>query len=175
MSNMNKRLLFVIASEGFQPMEYFEPKKVLENAGVKIITGSDKKGKAVSAYTAETAEATVALEEVNTNDYDGVFLVGGPGAIEYLNNEKTYKIIREVANSGKPWGAICISPRILAAAGVLVGKKATGWDGDGELGKIFKKAGAEYVNEPVVVDNNLITATGPSVALAWGETILQKL
>jgi len=174
MNNM-KKVLFIIASEGFQPMEYFEPKKVLENAGVEIITGSDKKGKAVSAYTTETAEATIALEEVNIDDYDGVFLVGGPGAMEYLNNEKTYKIIREASNSGKPWGAICISPRILAAAGVLAGKKATGWDGDGELGKILKKAGAEYVDEPVVVDNNLITATGPSTALDWGEAILEKL
>ncbi len=170
-----KKLLFIIASEGFQPMEYFEPKKILENAGVEVITGSDKKGKVIASRTQEIAQSDISLEEIKPSDYDGIFLVGGHGAVEYLDNEKTYKIFREIAKSNKLWGAICISPRILAAAGVLAGKKATGWDGDGELGKIFKKAGAEYVDEPVVVDNNLITATGPSAALAWGEAILQKL
>ena len=170
-----KKIVFIIASEGFQPMEYFEPKKILENAGVEVITGSDKKGKVIASRTQEIAQSDISLEEIKPSDYDGIFLVGGHGAVEYLDNEKTYKIFREIAKSNKLWGAICISPRILAAAGVLAGKKATGWDGDGELGKIFKKAGAEYVDEPVVVDNNLITATGPSAALAWGEAILQKL
>lgn len=170
-----KKLLFIIASEGFQPMEYFEPKKILENAGVEVITGSDKKGKVIASRTQEIAQSDISLEEIKPSDYDGIFLVGGHGAVEYLDNEKTYKIFREIAKSNKLWGAICISPRILAAAGVLAGKKATGWDGDGELSKILKKAGAEYVDEPVVVDNNLITATGPSAALAWGEAILQKL
>lgn len=156
-------------------MEYFEPKKILENAGVEVITGSDKKGKVIASRTQEIAQSDIILEEIKPSDYDGIFLVGGQGAVEYLDNEKTYKIFREIAKSNKLWGAICISPRILAHAGVLVGKKATGWDGDEELEKIFKNAGAEYIREEVVVDDKLITATGPNVASAWGEAILEKI
>ncbi|MBI4427225.1 MAG: DJ-1/PfpI family protein [Candidatus Magasanikbacteria bacterium] len=167
---MSKKILFVIASEGFQPIEYGDAKKVLEAAGLIVVTASDHVGAAV-ARDGSTAAVDLLVKDVIPEDYDGLFFIGGPGALEHLDNEDSYKLLREWQKTGKPYGAICISPRILAKAGVLRNKKATGWDGDGELADIFVDNGVEYVRQPVVVDGNVVTGNGPSAARDWGEKI----
>ncbi len=168
-----KPILLAIAHEGFQPLEYSAPKKVLLASGLEVRTASDLPGIAVSALTQEEAKVDLTLDEVNASDFGGIFFVGGPGAWEFLNNEKTYRVIRDAAKECKVWGAICISPRILAAAGVLDGRKVTGWDDDGELAGVLLDVGAEYVKEPVVVDGNLITANGPAAAEEFGKKIVE--
>jgi len=170
-----KKLLFVVASEGFQSMEYNEPKKILEAAGVQVVTTSSKVGRVFSAHTNEEIQVEIALENINVDDFDGVFFIGGPGALDHLDNKQSYRVLKDAADKGKLYGSICISTRILAHAGVIIGKKATGWNGDGELGEIFQRAQGFYVEAPVVTDGNLITATGPSAASAWGAAILEKL
>ena len=74
-----------------------------------------------------------------------------------------------------PFGAICVSTRILAKAGTLKDKRATGWDGDNELGGVYKEHGVTYVPEDVVVDGNVITATGPTVAKEFGQQVVAVL
>ncbi len=171
---MAKKVALVVAHEGFQPMEYGEPKKVLETAGVTVVTVSDRPGVAISKL-GDTVAVDTTLSEMNPAEYDGIFLIGGPGAIKHLADKKTYEIMKKAAASGKPWGAICISPRILAEAGLLQGKRITGWNNDDELEKISMSAGAWYVREPVVVDGTLITADGPESAKEFGEAILINL
>lgn len=114
------------------------------------------------------------LSEVNLVDYDGVFAIGGPGALEYLDNEETARIYKEAQAMGDyPYGAICISPRILAKAGVLTGKRATGWDNDDKLQDIFDRYGVIRVKEPVVTDGIVITADGPAAAHDFGKKIVE--
>lgn len=170
----SKQVLLVIAQKGFQPLEYGEPKRILESAGIKVVTAGLEEGVAESSFEEKTV-IDIDLANVKVEDYDGIFFIGGPGALEYLDNEKSYKMIKATAKSDKLWGAICISPRILASAGVLKGKKVTGWDGDGELARILERAGAQYLKESVVADGNLITANGPGSAKKFGDTILSLL
>lgn len=168
---MPKKILLVIASDGFQPIEYYGAKAALERAGQKIITASDGAGEALAAYDGTPAKIDINIFDAKAADFDGVFLIGGPGAMEHLDNDIVYKLVREAEAGGKLWGAVCVAPRILANAGLLKGKKVTGWDGDDMLDKIFTGAGAEYIKEPVVADGRLITATGPKVAEDWGGKI----
>ena len=168
-------ILFIIAHEGFQPIEYSVPKRVLLAAGVEVKTASDMPGIATSAINREKIPVDLKLDEVVVDEYEGIFLIGGPGAWEFLNDEKSYRIIREMAKGCKIWGAICISPRILANAGVLKGRKVTGWDDDGELSEVLLNVGAEYIKKSVVVDGNLITASGPAAAKEFGEKIVVAL
>jgi protease I len=95
--------------------------------------------------------------------------------MDFLNSSEVHSLFRLAMKKEKFVGAICIAPRILAEAGILKNKKATGWDGDNELGDILVKAGAEYIREPVVVDGTLITASGPAVARDWGLAIVQSV
>lgn len=171
---MPKKVALVVAHDGFQPMEYGEPKKILETAGVTVVTVSDQPGTAVSKI-GDKAVVDVTISEMNPTEYDGIFLIGGPGALKHLDTAATHSLMSQAAASGKPWGAICISPRILAEAGLLQGKHFTGWNNDAELEKISMSVGAWYTAEPVVVDGTLITADGPESAKEFGEAILVNL
>ncbi len=170
-----KKVLLVIASNGFQPKEYFDTKIALENGEVEVLTASDMVGEALAKDGATKVQVDVVLNKVNVNEFDGVFFIGGPGALQHLDNQESNRILNEVMILQKSYGAICIAPRILAKAHVLVGKKATGWDEDGKLSEIFAQNNVEYVREDVVVDGMIVTANGPLAAKAFGEAIVKTL
>lgn len=170
-----KSVLLVIAFEDYQPFEYSEPKRILETAGHKVFTVSDEFGMARSDNEEFSVKVDIKIDDVDIEKYDGLFFIGGPGALVHLDNQNSYKLLKKWQTTGKPYGAICISPRILAKAGVLQNKKATGWDGDNKLADIFLGNNVEYIKEPVVVDGNIVTANGPEAASEFGQAILQVL
>ncbi len=171
----NARVLLIIAYEGFHHVEYGEPKRILKDTGFDIVTASNKAGDAI-AKDGSTVKVDVTLEKVNINNYAGIFFIGGPGALEHLDNKTSYHIIQQAIKQNKPLGAICVSTRILAKAGVLTGKRATGWNGDGNLSGIYEELDVEYaVKEDIVVDDGIITAVGPAAAKEFGERIVALL
>ena len=170
-----KKVLLVVAQKNYQPLEYSIPKAILEEAGVKVFTASNQMGEAHSVGNYNSAKVDISLKEVDITNFDGLFFIGGPGALEYLDNEISYKLLQAWQATGKPYGAICISPRILAKAGVLQNKQATGWNGDNLLEKIFSQFGVGYIGEAVVRDGNVVTADGPSSAEMFGKKILEVL
>lgn len=169
------KILLIVAQEGFQTKEYHDPRRVLERAGHSVVTGSVSAGIAVSNLNEEIV-ADVSLAQVVTSDYDGIFLIGGPGALKYLDNETTVRIMKDAAtHEHMIFGAICVSPRILAKGGILSGKHATGWNGDGELPELFRVNDVIYSPESVVVDGRIVTADGPMSAEAFGLAIVDLL
>lgn len=170
-----KKVLFVIAHEGYQPVEYNEPKKIIEDAGFHVITASNKPGTA-TATDGSTTPVDIVLDKVRINDYDGVIFIGGSGTLDNLDNEQSYQLIQQAEKNYKVIGAICIATRILAKAAILNSKKATGWDGDGALAKIYEHYNVSYLPEiNVVTDDMTITATGPKVAKNFGHEIVDLL
>ncbi len=165
-----KKILLIVAGEGFQHQEYLDTAKVLVDAGFVVVTASDRAQIAIAKNGMQVA-VDVLLEKVDPINFDGIFFIGGPGALEHLDNQESNRILNEVMILERPYGAICIAPRILARAHVLVGKRATGWDGDEELAKIFAQNNVAYIREPVVVDGNIVTANGPAAAHDFGEAI----
>ena len=169
-----RTVVLIVASDGYQPVEYGETKKVLVEGGMTVRTASNKPDMAVAADKT-TTKVDFTINNIMVNEVDGVFWIGGPGAMDHLDNPTSYILAKKVANAGKLFGAICIAPRILAKAEVLTGKKATGWNGDNELENVFKQYGVIYEPKPIVVDGNIVTATGPSAAEDFGKAILDLL
>jgi protease I len=171
-----KKAVMIIAFEDFRDQEYFLPKEILEKGGAVVKTASTKKGIAVGADGGEI-EIDLLVNEINPEDFDAIIFIGGPGCLKYLDNENSYNLTRETIKKGKILASICISPVILAKAGVLDGKKATVWTSalDREPVKILEENGAEFVDEKVVQDGNIITANGPIAAEEFGEKILENL
>jgi len=173
---MDKDVIFIIANEGYQPVEYAIPKKILEQADFIVTTASDKPTLAV-ASDKSTTKVDLTLNDIIIGDYAAIIFIGGPGTLDHLDNDISYALIKAANKKKLIIGAICVSPRILSNAGILKGKRVTGWDEDNKLGNIFKKAGATYVPENVIIDGHIITAIGPSAAEAFGDqlvTLLQK-
>lgn len=168
-------VLLIIASQGFQQVEYHETKKVIAQAGFPVITASNKSGNAV-AKDGSMVPVEITTDKVDVSNYAGIFFIGGPGALECLDNTISYKIAQEACAQNKPVGAICIATRILAKSGILHDKYATGWNEDGELDQIFAENNVIYLpEEKVVAESNIITATDPSVAHDFGLHIVEML
>lgn len=166
-----KKVALFIAYQGFRDEEYAEPKRVLEGAGIKVDTVSTAKGKARGKIKI-TADVDKTVEEVVPGDYACFALVGGPGALEHLDNPKIHKLFSDFLSAGKPIAAICISPVILGHAGLLKGKKATVWEGGAEE---LKKSGAVYTAKGLEIDGKIITADGPASAGEYGRAIAEMI
>ncbi len=169
-----KPVLLVVASEGYQQIEYSQTKKALEAAGLFIKVASNNTIPAI-AKDGSTVAVDLLLSAVDTKQYSGVLFIGGPGTMENLDNEVSYRIIKQADTNQIPIGAICMATRILANAGILTDRRATGFDGDGMLSSIFKNYDIEYVHSPVVVDGLIITATGPEAATQFGTQAAQLI
>ncbi len=168
---MPKKIAMFVAFQGFRDEEYIEPKKALEAAGVKVDTISTAKGQAQGKFRL-TAQVDKTVDEVKVSDYAALALVGGPGALEHLDNPKVHGLFREAMAAGKVIGAICISPVVLAHAGLLRGRTVTCWpDGAPEV----EKAGAKFTGSELEIDGRLITASGPVPAKKYGQALAEAL
>jgi len=172
----NKKLVMIIPFRDFRDEEYFVPKEIFEIAGAEVTTASTQKRKALGADGGE-AEVDLLVNQINPFHYEAVIFIGGSGCLTYLDNEDSYKVAQETISQNKILAAICISPAILAKAGVLEGKRATIWSSlmDRSPIKILEENGAIYQSESVVTDGNIITGNGPGAAQKFGETIVEVL
>ena len=172
----NKKIAMVVAFQDFRDEEYFVPKEILEEAGAEVKTASTKIGRALGADGGEV-ETDLLISEINMAEFDGVVFIGGPGCLENLDNENSYKVAKETVSQGKVLASICISSVILAKAGVLEGKKATVWSSpmDKSPIQILEENGVIYQDESVVVDGKIITGNGPGAAKEFGEAIIEVL
>jgi len=176
---MAKKILMIVAPVNYRDEELEIPKAHFEKSNFNVIIASTKKG-TCKGMLGGNAEATVSLNEIRVDDYDGIIFVGGSGTPLVRKEEKALEIAREGVAKGKLVGAICWAPTILAKAGVLKGKKATVWLGsDNEFGivtdKVIEKFGGVYVDQPVVVDEKIVTADGPRSAKKFAEEIEKLL
>lgn len=166
-------IALIIAEEGYQTKEYNDTKHILENAGHRVLTVTMHGGGAVSNIN-ERIAADMSIDELSPSAVDGVYLIGGPGALRSLDNPIMHKFLNDVkALQGMAYGAICVSPRILAKAHVIDGLHATGWNGDNQLADILSSGGALHDPKPVVEDGRVITADGPASAPAFGSAIVK--
>ncbi|PIV10175.1 MAG: DJ-1 family protein [Candidatus Portnoybacteria bacterium CG03_land_8_20_14_0_80_41_10] len=172
----NKKVAMLIAFTDFKDEEYFVPKEVLEKAGLEVVTVSNSK-RTAQGVSGGQAPIDISLDELKVADYDGIVFIGGPGALKNLDNQTSYQIAQEAVEQNKILGAICISPVILAKAGVLQGKKATVWSSplDKSPVKTLQENGANYQEEDIVVDGEVITGNGPAAAEKFGQAIVQRL
>ena len=171
-----KKVAIIIAFKDFKDEDYFTPRGILEGAGSEIKVVSDELGMA-SGVDGGEVEVEIKLSDLNVSDFDAVVFVGGPGALEHLDNEDSYRVAKDVVAQDKILAAICISPTILAKANVLQDKKATVWTSplDKNPKKVLEESEAEYQDKDVVIDNRIITANGPRAAKEFGEAIVKVL
>lgn len=171
-----KKAVLIIAQVGFQDFEYQDTRKALEYAGIEIIVASLSKNKAVGKFGQEV-DVDLSLDQIQAQDFDALVFIGGPGARDYIDNSIAHDLAWAAVNNNKVLGAICIAPTVLAKAGVLQGKKATVWSDklDKSSIEILENQGAEYIDQAVVVDGNLVTANGPSAAQKFGQAIVKLI
>jgi protease I len=148
----------LLATDGFEDSELTEPLDALKSAGAEVTVISDQADKITGKNGAEVlVDKTV--EGCAAEDFDGLLLPGGVQNPDKLRMvEPAVNFVRDFFVLHKPVAAICHAPWMLAEAGVLEGRTVTSWP---SLKTDLENAGANWVDEEVVVDNGLVTSRKP--------------
>lgn len=168
---MSKRFLLIIAPEQFNDTELVETRKAVESAGHLVHIASTQTGEAEGMHGMfENVE--VPLDHCSSHDYDALVIIGGYGSVKHLwASSVLHDLVNAFYAEGKLVSAICVSPAVLAKAGVLIGKQATVWSMP-ETHDALKAGGATLSEQSVVVDGSIITANSPESAPAFGQALV---
>ena len=171
---MSKKILMVIAPENFRDEEFFEPEKIFEDNGVVVTIASTSTATAKGMLGA-TVKPDMVFSDVNMSEYNAIVIVGGAGSKNYLwGNMELQHLVKDAYARNMVVSAICISPVVLARAGVLEGKRCTVFS-DPECVNELKEHGAVYVNKDVVVSDNIITGRDPKSAKSFARAVLDAI
>lgn len=166
----------IIATDGFEQSELFEPRQALLDAGGEVVLASierdpiqgmkhDEKGDTI------TPDAT--LHQVDPAAFDLLVIPGGVANPDRLRTDtKAIEIVRAFVDQDKPVAAICHGPWLLAEANVVKGKRVTSWP---SIRTDLRNAGAELVDEKVVIDGKLITSRKPDDIPAFNAAMLEAV
>jgi protease I len=175
MPQLDGKRIAILATDGFEQSELLEPKKELEQAGAKVEVVSPKQGH-IRGWKmkdwGDTVPVDRPLSAARVEDFDGLVVPGGQINPDLLRVEpKAVQFVRDFFMSGKPIGAICHGPWLLIEAGVIKGCRATSYH---SIQTDMKNAGANWVDEPVVVDKGLVTSRKPDDLKQFSAKLIEE-
>ncbi|MGA0544107.1 type 1 glutamine amidotransferase domain-containing protein [Brevundimonas sp. VNH65] len=166
----------VLATDGFEEVELIDPTRALKSEGATVEVVAPEGGR-IQGFKHHDKGETVAvdrpLSEATSADYDALVLPGGvinPDALRLEPEAITF--ISEIYKAGKPIGAICHGPWTLIDADALDGRRVTSWP---SLKADLTNAGAQWVDEEVVVDQGLITSRKPDDLPAFCAKLIEEI
>ncbi|NYD23242.1 type 1 glutamine amidotransferase domain-containing protein [Kineococcus aurantiacus] len=175
-----KKVAFLVAPEGIEQVELTEPWKAVQEAGGEPVLLSTAPGQ-VQAFNhldkADTFDVDVVVDDASPSEYAALVLPGGVANPDALRTSlSAVKFVGQFAASTRPVAAICHAPWTLAEADVLKGRRMTSWP---SLRTDLTNAGAEWVDEEVVVDRNgpgpLVTSRNPDDLPAFNRALLEAI
>ncbi|WP_396594133.1 type 1 glutamine amidotransferase domain-containing protein [Brevundimonas sp. R86498] len=172
--SLNGKTIAVLATDGFEQVELTEPVAALKAAGARVVIVAPKSGTIQGFNHHDKGDMTpvdTTLDDASAGDYDGLVLPGGvinPDALRL--EEAALSFIRAFTEAGKPIAAICHGPWTLINAGAVSGRRITSWP---SLEVDLRNAGAEWVDEEVVVDQGLVTSRKPDDLPAFCEKMIE--
>lgn len=171
-----KQVAFLVAGEGVEQVELTEPWKAVEEAGGTPKLVSPQSG-TIQAFNhldkADTFPVDVSASDADPSTYDALVLPGGVANPDNLRMDKdAVAFVKKFTESGKTVAAICHAPWTLIEADVVRGRTMTSWP---SLQTDLRNAGANWVDEEVVVDGNLITSRKPDDLKAFCSKLVEAL
>ena len=167
----------ILGPQRFEDVEYYTPYKLFRDNNVNVDIYSTKIGKARSS-TGRLVEVGMLTNALDVMWYDAIAFIGGAGTWYLREDKNCLRIAIEANAANLPLGAICWSTTVLAKAGVLDGKKVTGFDGldygtRKPASEYLISHGAKYTGHILEIDSNIITARDPGCSLVYGKAILE--
>jgi len=176
MQGLNGKKVAILVADGFEQVELTSPKQALEEAGAKTHIISPKHDKVKGWEHTEWGDefpVDVPLEQANANDYDALLLPGGVMNPDKLRTSKqAVQFVRNFFEQQKPVAAICHGPWVLVEADVVKGRKVTSYE---SIQTDLKNAGANWVDQEVVVDQGLVTSRKPDDLPAFNRKLVEEI
>lgn len=167
----------VLATDGVEQVELDRPWQALEEAGALPELVSLEAGE-ITAYDhidkgdTKKVDAVVSSADPDPDDYGALVLPGGVINGDFVRADAdAVAFVKAFFEAGKPVAAICHAPWVLAEADVVRGRRMTSWP---SLQTDLRNAGADWVDEEVVVDGNLVTSRKPDDLDAFDAAIVEQ-
>jgi protease I len=174
--DLSGKRVAILVADGFEQVELDQPRAALDQAGAKtqIVSPAENRVKGMNHdKPAAGAKVDVPLSAARADDYDALLLPGGVMNPDALRQEtKAVAFVRAFFDAGKPVAAICHGPQVLIEADVVRGRKVTSYP---SVKTDLKNAGANWVDEVVVVDNGLVTSRTPDDIPRFNEKMLEEI
>lgn len=176
MADLNKARVLMIATDGFENDELFKPRQALIDAGAKVTLASietDPIRGEKGGEKADTITPDLTLRDVDTEEFDALVIPGGVSNPDKMRMQgRAIQIVEEFMDDDKIVAAICHGPWLLVEADALDGRRATSWP---SIRTDLENAGADVVDQEVVVDGKLITSRKPDDIPAFNKAIIEAL
>jgi protease I len=175
-NELQGKTIAILAADGVEKVELEQPRAALEKAGARTEVLSLETGEIQAReHDLEPAGQFAvdrAVSDASVDEFDGLVLPGGTVNPDKLRKDAdAVAFVRDFVGSGKPVAAICHGPWTLVEAGVVSGRTLTSYP---SIRTDLRNAGANVVDEEVVVDGNLITSRSPSDLAAFCSTIINQ-
>lgn len=172
---LNGKKVAILVEDGFEQIELTSPKQALEEAGAETQIISPKRDKVKGwdhKQWGQEFPVDVMIDQANANDYDALLLPGGVMNPDKLRtSEPAMQFVRTFFAQGKPVAAICHGPWALVEADVVKGRKVTSYK---SIQTDLKNAGANWVDQEVVVDQGLVTSRTPDDLPAFNRKMVEE-
>lgn len=163
--------VYVFFADGFEEIEALTAVDVLRRAGLNVKVVSVTPDEIVVGAHGVSVLCDVNFDNCDFRDAELLLLPGGmPGAATLGDHKRLCKLLTDFVSKGKPVAAICAAPMVLGKLGLLKGKKATCYPS-------FEVHldGADYVEQSVVCDGNIVTGRGPGAAMDFALAVVGLL
>ena len=175
-NKLNGKKVAILATDGFEQSELFEPRRALEEAGAEVSIVSLKSGE-IKGWNeddwGDTVKVDLTVSEANADDFDALQLPGGVMNPDKLRVDETaISFVKAFFDAGKPVAAICHAPWTLINAGVVEGREMTSYH---TIRKDLENAGAKWTDKEVVVDNGLVTSRKPDDIPAFNRKMIEEI
>lgn len=172
---LDGKQIAILVADGFEQIELTEPRKALEEAGAKTVIISPSDGKVQGWNHDEKADfftVDAPLKSARAEEYDALLLPGGVKNPDKLRTiDEAVQFVQEFVAAGKPIAVICHGPWTLIEADAVEGKTITSWP---SVKTDLRNAGANWVDEEVVVDQGLISSRKPEDIPAFNEKMVEE-
>ncbi|MBN2554122.1 MAG: type 1 glutamine amidotransferase [Spirochaetales bacterium] len=163
--------MVILLEDLFEDLEFWYPCIRMREEGFQVISAAPQEG-TYHGKQGLSAEADTIAEQVSAEEVDALIIPGGYSPDRMRRHAAMVKLVKAVFDRGKPVAAICHGGWMLASAGVLKDKKATGFF---SIKDDMENAGARWVDQEVAVDGNLITSRNPGDLPAFCKAIIRQL
>ncbi len=161
----------IITGNRFEDSELIDTRYILEKKGVEVVLATPD-GESRIGKHGNRVQADEKISEVSSEDFDALIIPGGSSPKKLVEVPEAVQLVKAFHKKRKPIAAICHGPQLLAAAGIVEGRKLTCYSG---LKDELEKQGVDYENSSVVVDGNIITSRVPKDISDFSQAILKKI
>jgi len=170
---LNGKKVAVLAADDYEDLEVWYPYYRMKEAGAEVkVVGTSQSTDVVQSKHGYPIQIDLRADKVNPDEFDAVIVPGGWAPDRLRRCEATLNFVKTLFKQGKVIAAICHGGWVLVSANVLKGKRATSFSA---IKDDMINAGANWVDEEVVVDGNLITSRTPADIPAFSKEIIRAL